>query len=121
MTLSHTALDQLPDAAFADLHESESAYLLVVDLPGVTAQRLDIHTEADRISVQAERPTTVPEEFGPVREQRSGELELDFPLPRDATGADASAAIDSGVLELTLPKADAAAQEIPVESPSQAT
>ncbi|MFW5935320.1 MAG: Hsp20/alpha crystallin family protein, partial [Halolamina sp.] len=43
------ALRELPDAVFADLLESESAYRLVIDLPGATADTTDLRSEGGRL------------------------------------------------------------------------
>jgi len=116
MSALREALGNLPDAVFADVLESEEAYLLVLDLPGVTAETLAVTVEGDRLVVEGQRSKSVPREFRFVREDRSVFLDVELPLPPDATGQGAAGVVDRGVLELTIPKATAAPSEtIPIE------
>ena len=106
---------ELPDAVFADLLESDEAYLLVVDMPGVTEETVDVSVTDGKLEIEARREKDVPMEFSYLQEERSLFLDADLPLPPDATGAGAEATIDRGVLELRLPKRDASPeQEIPI-------
>lgn len=104
MSALRDALRDLPDAVFADLLESDDAYLLVIDLPGVTAETLDLRVENRRLTIEARREKALPTEFEYLREDRSLFLDADIPLPPDTTGEGAEASIDHGVLELRLPK-----------------
>jgi len=116
MSALREALGNLPDAVFADVLESEEAYLLVLDLPGVTAETLDVSVEAGRVVIEGQRSKDVPLEFRFVREDRSVFLDVELPLPPDATEQGAEGTVDRGVLELTLPKATAApSTTIPIE------
>jgi len=117
MSALREAMRELPDAVFADLLESDDAYLLVVDLPGASEETVDVGITDGRLEIEARREKDVPMEFSYLQEERSLFLDADLPLPPDATGADAEATIDRGVLELRLPKRDATPeQEIPIES-----
>ena len=110
------ALRDLPDAVYADLLESEEGYLLVLDLPGTTAETVDLRVEGGRLSVEARRRKETPAGFAYLEENRTLFLDAELPLPPDATGADAGATVERGVLELRLPKREAASsREIPVE------
>ncbi|MFC7115992.1 Hsp20/alpha crystallin family protein [Natronoarchaeum sp. GCM10025703] len=104
MSALRDALRDLPDAVFADLLESEEEYLLVIDLPGVTGETLDVRVDGGRLIIEARREKALPTDFEYLREDRSLFLDAEVPLPPDATGQDATATIDRGVLELTLPK-----------------
>lgn len=116
MTDLREALRELPDAVFADLLESEDAYLLVLDLPGVRADTVDLSVDRGRLSVEARREKSVPEEFRYVRENRALFLDVDVPLPPDAAGSGAEARTNRGVLEIELPKREVApGRTIPVE------
>ena len=115
MSALRDALRDLPEAVFADALESEDAYLLVIDLPGVTAETLDLRVEKGRLVIEARREKDVSTDFEYVRENRSLFLDVELPLPPDATGAGAEATVKRGVLELHLPKRDVAPeQSIPV-------
>jgi HSP20 family molecular chaperone IbpA len=113
-TLRESLLD-LSGATFADLLESDDAYLVVIDLPGATAETTKISVETGRVTIEAHRRKNVPHAFRYEREERPVILDVDLPIPPDATSEDASASIDRGVLELRLPKSEDVGREIPVE------
>ncbi|WP_435358837.1 Hsp20/alpha crystallin family protein [Haloarchaeobius sp. DFWS5] len=104
MSALRDALRDLPDAVFADFLESDDSYLLVIDLPGVTADTLDITVKEGRLQLEARRAKDVPPEFRYEREERSMFLDAELPLPPDATPENAEATVERGVLELRLPK-----------------
>ena len=107
---------ELPGAVFADVLESDDAYLLVMDLPGVTADGLTVSIEGGTLVVEAERAKAVPDEFDYVREDRSLFLDAELPLPPDVTESGAEGDVSKGVLELRLPKATTGPQTtIPIE------
>lgn len=116
MSALSEALRDLPDAVFADLLESEEAYLLVIDLPGVRADTVEATVENGRLGIEARREKDVPPEFRYRSEDRSLFLDLEIPLPPDATGRNADAEMEQGVLELRLPKVgESEATTIPVD------
>ncbi len=104
MSRLRDALADLPGAAFADLLESDDAYLVAMDLPGATAATTDVRITGGRVTVEAQREKAAPASFQYTREDRSLFLDVEFPLPPDATSNGARATIDRGVLELELPK-----------------
>ncbi|MFC4248130.1 Hsp20/alpha crystallin family protein [Natribaculum luteum] len=104
MSALRDALRNLSDAVFFDLLESDDAYLLVLDLPGVSAETLDLTVEDGHISIEAQREKDVPGDYRYLEENRSMFLEVDLPLPADATETEAEASVSRGVLELQLPK-----------------
>ncbi|WP_435319263.1 Hsp20/alpha crystallin family protein [Haloarchaeobius sp. TZWSO28] len=108
MSALRDALRELPDAVFADFLESDEAYLLVIDLPGVTADTLDVSVKNGRLTIEARREKDVPPQFRYDREDRSMFLDAELPLPPDATAEGAEASVERGVLRLTLPKRGAA-------------
>ena len=115
MSTLRESLRDLPDAVFADVLESEDAYLLVLDLPGATAETVDATVEGSRLTIEARREKGVPVEFDYVEEERSLFLDVELPLPPGVTGAGAEGSMERGVLELRLPKAEATpATTIPI-------
>lgn len=104
MSALRDALRDLPDTVFADLLESEDAYLLVIDLPGTTSETIDVSVEHGRLRIEARRDKALPSEFRYLEENRSLFLDAELPLPPDADGSDAEATMRRGVLELRLPK-----------------
>lgn len=115
MSTLREALASLSGAAFADLLESEDAYLVVIDLPGATAEAADVRFEDGRLRVEARREKDVPIDFRYVTEDRPVFLDIELPVPPDGAGSEASAAIEDGVLELRIPKAGDVGREIPIE------
>ena len=116
MSALRDALRDLPDAVFADLLESEDGYVLVVDLPGATAETTEVLVEDGRIDIEGRREKAVPDGFEYVREDRPLFLDAELPLPNDADGAGADAEIDRGVLEISLPKRERdVSKSIPVD------
>ncbi len=115
MSALRDALRELPDAVFADLLESKEEYLLVLDMPGVTEETIDIDVTNGRLQIEARREKDVPIEFDYLSEDRPLFLDAELPLPPDATGSGAEATVSRGVLEITLPKQMAAPEEsVPV-------
>ena len=104
MSTLRDALASLPGATFADLLESDDAYLVVIDLPGATAETTDVRVDDGRIRVEAQREKSVPEGSRYVREKRQLFVDVDLPLPPDAEGGEADASMDAGVLEIRIPK-----------------
>jgi len=101
------ALRDLPEAVFADILESDEAYLLVLDLPGATAETVDVNVEGGHLRIEARRRKDVSREFRFLSEDRSLFLDVDIPLPPDAAAHEAEASVDRGTLELRVPKQSA--------------
>ena len=104
MSALRDALRDLSEDVFFDLLESDEAYLLVVDVPGVTAATLDVTIEDGRISIEARRQKDSADDYHYVEENRSLFLDVDLPLPDDAIESGSEARVERGVLELRLPK-----------------
>jgi HSP20 family molecular chaperone IbpA len=116
MSALRDALRDLPDAVFADLLESDEGYVLVVDLPGATAETTEVLVEDGRIDIEGRREKAVPDGFEYVREDRPLFLDAELPLPSDADGAGADAEIDRGVLKISVPKRESdVSRTIPVD------
>ncbi|AKH98316.1 Hsp20/alpha crystallin family protein [Halanaeroarchaeum sulfurireducens] len=109
------ALVSLPEAVFADVLESDEAYLLIFDFPGVTRDGIQVTATGARLSIEARRQKDVPEDFWFREEGRALFLDVDVPVPPDAVGNQATARLDSGVLEITIPKVSEAATQVPIE------
>ncbi|WP_207587044.1 Hsp20/alpha crystallin family protein [Halomontanus rarus] len=107
MSALRDALRDLPDGIFFDLLESDEAYLLVLDVPGVSAETLELVVENGRISIEARREKDLPADYRYLEENRSLFFDADLPLPADAAETEAQAVVTNGVLELTLPKREA--------------
>ncbi len=116
MTSLREAVRALPGPVAVDVSESPSAYRLEIDLPGATAETVDAMVAGGRLIVEATREKDVPRDFTYLSEDRSLFLDVQLPLPPDATGAGAQGRMDRGVLVLNLPKRTAPdAASIPIE------
>lgn len=115
MSALRDALADLPDAVFADLLESDDAYLLIVDVPGATAETTDLTVEDGRLHVTALRKSDVPTGFEYRREGRDETLTFDLLVPPDAESTRATASLERGVLEIELPRRSTGGTEITVE------
>jgi len=115
MSRLRDALGNLPDAVFVDVHERDDEYLFVVDVSGVSAADLDVHVNARTVEVDAYRQKDVPDGFDYRREDRQLFLDVELPLPPDATADGATAAVDGGVLEIRLPRRGKPGERVPVE------
>lgn len=98
------AFSSLPDPVYADLLEGDDAYLVVLDVPGATPDSTEIRAEAGRLVIEARRRKSTPDGFRYRSEERTSILDVELPLPPDADGEGAEASLDSGVLELRIPK-----------------
>jgi len=115
MSTLRDALGDLPDPVFADLLESEEAYLLVIDLPGVGPETLDVRLDGVRLRIEARREKDLPMAFRYLEEDRPLFLDAELPLPPDVAGTGAEGTLDRGTLTLRLPKRDATeATSIPI-------
>ncbi len=114
MSTLRDALGNLPDPVFADLYESDEAYLLVVDLPGVSRETLDVRLEGAHIHIEARREKNLPMAFQYSREDRPLFLDADVPLPPDVEEDGAEGTFERGTLTLRLPKRKAAETQIPI-------
>lgn len=92
-----------------DLYETPEAFVLKATLPGVRPEELDVNATSEAVSIRAEiKPDTeVKEEHWLLRERRSGAVQRSFSLPIQIDPGKVEARFDSGVLTLTLPKAEA--------------
>ena len=114
MSALRDALRDLPESVFFDLLESDEAYLLVLDVPGVSAESLEVTVEDGRIIVDAQREKGLPDEYRYIEENRPMFVDVDLPLPERATESGAEASVNRGVLELRLPKREASETRIDV-------
>ena len=95
-----------------DLYESDSEYLLVIDMPGATVESLSVQIVGTELQLRAQRPA--PPEGSDVAittfERRIG-------LPAEVDANSAAAKLESGVLEVRVSKAASARRvKIPVRT-----
>jgi HSP20 family protein len=97
-----------------DVTESDGAYLVSADLPGVKKQDIQVAIDGAQVTLSAEvRREKELAEGGRVLhlERAFGKVSRSFSLPQELDEAKAEAKFRDGVLELTLPKKAAAARK----------
>ncbi len=92
-----------------DLWETPEAYHLRADLPGLTADDIDINVTADTVSISGETKgqQDVTSEGWLRQERRYGKFQRSFTLPTQLDSSKVEATFENGVLHLVLPKAEA--------------
>lgn len=90
-----------------DVTESERAYTVHLDMPGVTKDAVKIAIDGRRISVQAQGGSTQEKKEGErviYRERSAVSFARSFTLPADIDQSESQARLEHGVLTLTLAK-----------------
>jgi HSP20 family molecular chaperone IbpA len=91
---------------YADIYETEDALTVVMEMPGVEKQALDIALENDIVKVDGRIDFAKYEGMEPVyTEYNVGHYTRSFTLSNKIDQDRISAQLDDGVLTLTLPKA----------------
>ena len=101
-----------------DVHESDEAYLLMANTPGVSAEDIDITLHDGVLTITAEVRTPDVKEGVRVhiQERPSGTYTRTLRLPKAVNNEGVEASYDNGVLILTLPKSvDAQPRQIPIK------
>ena len=88
----------------ADVEETDDAYLVELDLPGVDKGDIDIETTGRKLVVQGERKEK--ERVGLLRRQTRtvGRFRYEVTLPEQVDGDGIDATLQDGVLRLRVPK-----------------
>lgn len=91
-----------------DLWETNDAYHLRADVPGITPDAIDINVTADTLSITGEvkGQSDVSNDGWLRQERRVGKFQRAFTLPVQIDPDKVQANFTNGVLELVLPKAD---------------
>lgn len=92
----------------AELEETDDAYRLKLELPGMDKNDLDIQVTAEAVSVTGERKSeTKGEKDGVTRSEfRYGSFKRVIPIPRRIDNRNVVADYKDGILNLNLPKAE---------------
>lgn len=93
-----------------DIRESKDAYLLTADVPGLTADQLDISVKDGVLTLKGERSSEKrTSEAGYHRVERTlGTFQRSFVLPKGVSSDRIDATVDHGVLTVAIPKPVAA-------------
>ena len=93
-----------------DISERKDAYLLTVELPGLTPEDLDITMEDGLLTIQGERHfanDSSEQKFHRV-ERRYGAFRRSITLPAHVMAEGIEASFEDGVLQILVPKAEEA-------------
>jgi len=98
----------------AELTETEEAYLLKLELPGISPDNLDIQATRDSVTISGDRQDTHSTEKDGVRrtEFRYGSFHRVIPVPGAIQNTEVTANYDAGILTLTLPKVEEAKNKV---------
>ncbi len=90
----------------ADVRETDEAVIVIMDLPGVNKEDIDISVTDNELRVVAERreEKEVSEKDYHKRERTFNRFERMVALPIAVKADEAKAKLENGVLEITLPK-----------------
>lgn len=101
-----------------DISETDQAYMVKADIPGVKKEDIKISIEGNRVSISAEIKEEKEEKTNENmmrRERYYGQQYRSFSLPQDVDDTKAEAKYQDGVLSLSLPKkAGAASKQLTV-------
>ncbi len=97
-------------APAADVIETEGAYKVLLDLPGIDPAALQLRVEKDTLTVQVDRkqPQAAAGETVHRSERAFGTFFRSFTLPRGVDATRVEAGYEHGVLAVTLPKREEA-------------
>ena len=110
--LTPAALADMPWVPLADLSETDDAYVVKAELPGVHKDQVNIQLQDRELVISGE--VAEPEDGNGHRRRhhhssrRTGQFELRTYLPGDVKANAVTAQLSDGVLTVTVPKAEAA-------------
>ena len=105
--LGMARLADVPWSPLADVSETDDAYLVHVELPGIRKDQIDVQLQDRQLIVSGEIKET---ENGRRHRssRRAGRFEYRTYLPGDVKADQVSAQLTDGVLTVTVPKSEAA-------------
>jgi HSP20 family molecular chaperone IbpA len=96
-------IEQRPAVApNVDVFENENELLVVADLPGVSQDRMSIHFEKGRLTIEGKR--TFPKATPRLAETAPADFRRTFLVPQGIDADKIAAELASGVLTVHLPK-----------------
>jgi HSP20 family molecular chaperone IbpA len=108
--LKNFGLTPPPGLPPVDVTETPQGYSLCLELPGLTADDVDIRVRGDVLTISGQKDETkeAVEPTYHVSERRFGRFERSFPIPPDVDRSGMTAKVADGVLSIALPRAPAA-------------
>jgi HSP20 family protein len=93
-------------APVSTVAENADGYTLQVEMPGVNKEGVEMWVENNELTIIGRRTATAPQGTVVHRESRRENFRRSFELDPTIDSGKISAAIEQGVLTLTLPKAE---------------
>jgi HSP20 family protein len=95
-----------------DAWETEQAFVVQLDLPGLTRDQVEVNFDRNTLSIRGTRAATIPAaEKGELRvffaERLPGTFSRTVRFPQYVEASKIEAAFNNGVLTVTIPKSDA--------------
>ena len=88
--------------------ETDDAYVLSLEAPGLTQGDLNITVEKDILSIEGKRENLAPEGYDVLRQERSSvNFAHQETLPQGINNLEVSATLKDGILTIRLPKEEA--------------
>jgi len=95
-----------------DAWETEQAFVVQVDLPGLTPEQVDVSFDRNTLTVRGTRSDTIPTDKGEKRvffvERSPGSFSRTLRFPQYVEASKIDAKFENGVLTVTVPKSEAA-------------
>jgi HSP20 family protein len=116
---SGTAATQAPErwVPLADVEETDDAYVIDIELPGVDEADVNIEVHGREVTVTGELKERERTGILRRRTRRVGEFQYSMTLPGDIDSDNVNADLDGGVLTITVPKSQKAKpRRIPIGS-----
>lgn len=94
------------DMPAVNMWEDDHAVFVEAELPGLTMHDIDVSLDGTTLTIKGTRPTVVVDDKAKVlrRERPAGEFGCTISVPVEFDADKASAALEHGVLLVTLPK-----------------
>lgn len=89
-----------------NIHEEAGAYVLEAEMPGVGKDDVEILLEGSELTLVGHRRQETPKGEVLMKEQRAADYRRVFEVDPAIDAANITAAMDQGLLRLTLPKAE---------------
>ena len=91
-----------------DMAEDEEAYTIVADMPGFAKGDIEVYVTDNTLAIEAEqREEFVTEDANVIQQERSHQsISRRITLPNDADTGEISAAMDDGVLTITVARVE---------------
>ncbi|MFF4948416.1 Hsp20/alpha crystallin family protein [Streptomyces chattanoogensis] len=95
----------MPWSPPADMHETDEAYVVECELPGIRREEIDVEVSESELSISGELKEREREGVLRRRGRPTGRFEYRVMLPTNVKADDVHASLSEGVLTVTIPKA----------------